>query len=85
MALVMMIPENFEGYIMMQVENAIKTCHLQAILGHPSRKVIKGMVHANLIAIVQWPEKISLMLISSSVKIWQDLVEKQSKKKQSKW
>ena len=50
MALVMMVQENFEGYTKKQVESAIKTCCLQAMLGHFSRKDFKVMVNANLIA-----------------------------------
>ena len=48
--LVTMVRENFEGYTKKQLEGAIKACHLQAMLGHSSRKDFKGMVHANLIA-----------------------------------
>ena len=44
-----MLRENFEGYTKKQVEGTIKACHLQTMLGHPSRKVFKGMVHTNLI------------------------------------
>ena len=49
-ALVMTIRETFEGYTREQVEGTIKACCLQAMLGHPSRKDYKSMVHANLIA-----------------------------------
>ena len=48
-ALVTTIRENFEGYTKKQVEGAINACHLQAMLGHPSRKDFKGIVHVNLI------------------------------------
>ena len=43
------IRENFEGYMKKQVEGAIKAHCFQAVLGHPSRKHFKNMLHANLI------------------------------------
>ena len=49
-ALMTMIQDNFEGYMKKQVEGAIKAWHLQAMLGHQSRKDYESMVHANLIA-----------------------------------
>ena len=49
-ALVTTIKGNFEGYTKRQFEGAIKVCCLQAMLGYPSRKNFKSMVHANLIA-----------------------------------
>ena len=43
----MMVRENFKGYTKKQVEGAIEACHLQAMLGHHSRKDFKDMVSAN--------------------------------------
>ena len=49
-ALVTTTRENLEGFTKKQVEWAIKAHRFQAMLGHPSRKDFKSMVHANLIA-----------------------------------
>ena len=84
-ALVTTIRENFKGYTKKQVEGAIKAHYLQAMLGYPSKKDFKGMVHANLIAnCPMTPENIS-HAHQPLVKTWQNLGEKQSAESQSKW
>ena len=65
-ALVTTIKENFERFTKKQVEGAIKAHCFQAMLGHPSRKDFKSMVHANLIAKCCDPRK----YLSCSSTLW---------------
>ena len=62
-----MIRENFERYTKKQVQGAIKACHLQVMLGHPSRKDHDSMVHANLINNCPVTPEISFMLMPINV------------------
>ena len=84
-ALVTMSRVNSEGYTKRQVEGAIEACHLQAVLGDPSRKDFEGMVQANLIANCPVaPENISHthQLFGKNLA---GLRGKTVQKKQSKW
>ena len=45
----MMVKENDEGYTKKQSDGAIKACHLQGMIGHPSQCEFKTLVHEQMI------------------------------------
>ena len=47
---VVIVRDNFEGVTKNEIEGAIKAYDIQALLGYPSRKDFKNIMHAQLIA-----------------------------------